>query len=105
VNEYRTPEEQWACEERDAHVTAVLEQAVHDGASCVVAIALGEPRDVVERWVDAFWDGLRDGLRDDETDHPSLRMGEDRLIAISILLADRMQAEADKLLHVEDGPR
>jgi hypothetical protein len=105
MNDYRTPEQRQASAEQDARVRKVLDQAVRDGASCMVAIKLGEPREVVERWLNASWNGLRDGLRDDAITHLSLRLGEDRLLAIVMLLSDRMQAEADKLLHVEDGPQ
>jgi hypothetical protein len=105
MNDYRTPEQRQAGAEQDARVRKVLDQAVRDGASCMVAIRLGEPRKVVERWNDASWNGLRDGLRDDATTHLSLRLGEDRLHAIVMLLGERMRAEADKLLNVEDGPQ
>lgn len=89
--ELRTPEENRFVDEQDARVRAVLDKAVHDGASYKLALHLGEPVDVVEWWVDAFWDGLRDALCDD-VEHPTLRT-EDRLTAIALLLDERMTAE------------
>jgi hypothetical protein len=97
--EYRTPEEEQAQGQHDARVRAVLDKAVHDGASCMVAMTLGESPEVVERWIDAIWDGLREALSDDR---PSLAGGslrqEDRLAAIVLLLDERMTAEATAVL-------
>lgn len=105
--EYRTPEEAQAQQAREARVRAVLDQAVADGVSCLVAIALGEPAGVVELWIDRFWDGLRDNLSDQ---HPDRILGdgssapeEDRLTAISLLLADRIHAGAEQLLAPDGG--
>jgi hypothetical protein len=96
--EYRTPEEGRASIEQDGRVRAVLDKATHDGASLMVAMRLGEPADVVARWIDAVWNGLRDGLPEGELDHPTLRL-DDRLTAIVMLLEDRMDAESQKVLR------
>jgi len=102
VNEenYRTPDEVRAQHKHDTYVRGVLDQAVRDGASLVVAMLLDEPAEVVERWINALWDGLRDGLADerDRVGHHRLRM-EDRLTAIVLLLHDRIQAEATQVLR------
>ncbi len=95
--EYRTPEEEQAQAEHDARVRAVLDKAVHDGASLKVAMILGESPEVVERWVCTLWDGLRDALSDDRPNLGSLRL-EDRLTAIVLLLDDRVTAEAIDIL-------
>lgn len=85
--EYRTPEEDRAQAAEDARIRAVLEDAVLDGASCLAAMALDEPADVVERWVDAVWDQLRAALTP-----------EDRLRAIVLLLDERARTAAVDLL-------
>jgi hypothetical protein len=77
-------------DEQDARIRAVLDQAVHDGASYQLAVHLGE-LDAAGYWLDAVWNGLRDGLRDDG-EHPTLHV-EDRLTAIVLLLDERMSAE------------
>lgn len=98
MTEYRTPEEDQAQREHVARVEQVLEQVVRNGVSLKVAMALGEPREVVERWVDAAWNGLRDGLSDYRAGgHPGLVM-EDRLTAIMLLLDDRMTSEAQAVV-------
>lgn len=103
MTEYRTPDEQQATDEQDARIRAVLDKAVHDGASCVIAMDLGEDPEVVEHWVDAYWNGLRDGLSGD-ADHPGLR-SEDALAAIDLLLEAHMRDEADKVLRAVRGDR
>lgn len=104
MTEYRRPDEEQAQTEHDAQVRQVLERAVHDGASLLVAMDLGEPTDVVECWVNALWNGLRDNLSDDRPDRAGLKT-EDRLLAIAILLQDRMQAEADAVLRAVRDPQ
>jgi hypothetical protein len=101
--EYRTPDEVQFTDDQEARIRAVLDQAVHDGASCKLAMMFGDEPDVVERWVDAVWNGLRDGLADDQ-DHPTLR-AEDRLAAIVLLLDQRMDAEVASVLRSVGGPR
>jgi hypothetical protein len=96
--EYRNPEEERATEEHNSYVEKVLDQAVKDGSSLVVAMRLGEPEEVVERWTNALWDGLRDNLRDDRRPIAGI-LREDRLAAIVVLLTDRMHEEADKVLR------
>jgi len=98
MTEYRTPDEDRAQKEHDARVKAVLDKAVHDGASCKVAMTLGEPPEVVERWVNTIWDGLRDALSDDRPDLAGSLRQEDRLTAITLLLDERMTAEHDAIL-------
>jgi hypothetical protein len=97
VSEYRTPEEDQATAAQEVRVRLVLDRAVQDGASCIVAILLGEPADVVERWTNAIWDGLREGLSD-ANPHRGTLMIEDRLAAIVLLLEDRMNREAHKVI-------
>lgn len=94
--EYRTPDEEQAAIEQSRRVRAVLEQAVHDGASCMAAMDLGEPQDVVELWIDRVWDGLREGLVDEPTGG---NCNGDRLAAIVLLLQTRMRAGADMALR------
>lgn len=103
MNEYREPEEWQAQDEHEAGVRAVLDKAVHDGASLLVAMELDEPADVVEGWVDALWNGLRDNLSDDGEERAGLHM-EDRLTAIAMLLHDRMDDEAAELLRAVEEP-
>jgi hypothetical protein len=101
VSDYRKPGEQRASDRQDARIRKVLDQAVHDGASCKAAMMLGESPDVVEQWVNKIWNGLRDGLAG-ESEHPELR-AEDTLAAIIGLLEERMSAEAQALIDpVED---
>lgn len=90
--EYRTPDEEQAQEQHEVRVHAVLDQAVRDGASLVAAMALDEPADVVELWIDRLWDGLRDNLVDGRPDRCGMRQ-DDRLKAIVLLLTDRMRDE------------
>jgi hypothetical protein len=94
---YRRPDEEQAQSQHEAEVREVLDQAVHDGASCMTAMLLGEPADVVNRWSDAVWDGLRDNLSDDRPSRAGQKI-EDRLTAIVMLLTDRMRAEAAEIL-------
>lgn len=49
--------------------------------------------DVVERWTNRLWDGLRDNLLDDRPDEAGIRV-DDRLAAIVLLLEQRMSDEA-----------
>lgn len=100
VEDYRSREEIDAQESDSGRIRAVLEQAVTDGASLLVAIELGEPAAVIELWTDRLWDGLRDNLSDDR---PRLEQcpgmpREDRLTAITLLLQDRMSARAERTL-------
>jgi hypothetical protein len=97
MTKYRRPEEDQAQDEHEAELRAVLDQAVHDGASLVVSMTLGEPPEVVERWVNAFWNGLRDNLSDDRPARAGLKQ-EDRLGAIALLLKHRVQEEVDAVL-------
>jgi hypothetical protein len=94
--DHRTPDENMAEAAHRARVQLVLDQAVVDGTSLLTAITLGEPADVIERWVNTLWDGLRDGLSDDHPDDPDslLRAAEDRLLAIVLLLEPVIQAKA-----------
>jgi len=99
MTEYRTPEEDRAQQEHDARVRAVLDKAVRDAAFCKVAITLGESPEVVERWVNILWDGLRDALSDDRPNIAGGRLRqEDRLAAIVLLLDERVTAEATTIL-------
>lgn len=101
---YRTPDEKRAWAAHEQRVQAVLDQAVADGVSCLVAIELGESAAVVEQWTNRYWDGLRNQLSDN---HPIVNIGghlvptEDRLCAINLLLADRIQREADRATTVD----
>lgn len=87
MTQYRTPDEQRAEYEQEARIRTVLDKAVDDGAWLLVAMYLEEPADVVERWVDTFWDGMRDALDP-----------EDRLYAIEMLLLGRVNAEAQRVM-------
>lgn len=98
MNEYRTPEEEQQQTEDYARIRAILDQVVHAGASCKVAMVLGESPEVVERWVNVVWDGMRDNLTD-RRDGPGTLTGEDRLTAILMLLEDRMTDEAVSILR------
>lgn len=97
VDDYRTPDEQQATADHNAHVQKVLDQALSDGVSCRLAILMGAPAEVVEHWTDAIWDGLREGLSDDRPDRAGL-VQEDRLCAIVLLLEDRMDEQAQAIL-------
>lgn len=101
---YRRPDEELAQSQHEAEVREVLDQAVHDGASCLTAMLLGEPVEVVNRWSDAVWNGLRDNLSDDRPGRAGLKM-EDRLTAIVMLLQDRMRAEAASVLAAVKDPQ
>lgn len=101
MSEYRTPEENVAETLYRARVQVVLDRAVQDGASVIIAQRLGEPADVVERWVNRVWDGLRDNLRDDRPRQvvgDRSRRYEDRLTAIVILLEQRALSKADEIM-------
>jgi hypothetical protein len=98
VTAYREPEEELAQDELQARVRTVLDQAVRDCAFCLVAQELDEPAEVVERWVNALWNRLRDNLRDARPAVAGMCM-DDRLTAIVLLLEDRMHAEARDLLR------
>jgi hypothetical protein len=88
----RTPEEDRANDAARAAVAKVLEQAHRDLVSWNVAEALDEPPTVCEAWLDRLWDGLRDVLD-----------GEQRLLAIVLLLEPRAIAEADRILAKVGG--
>lgn len=96
--EYRTPEEEQASAEHDARIRKVLDRAIGDGVSCRLAMRMGEPPEVVERWVNTLWNGLRESLSDDRPDVAGLKQ-EDRLAAIVMLLRDRMDEEARAILQ------
>jgi hypothetical protein len=89
VPEYRNPEEQRQSALRRARVQAAVDRAVANSTSLLAAMALGEPPEVVERWINALWDGLRDDLDP-----------EDRLQAIVLLIESRSQAAAAKVIEV-----
>jgi hypothetical protein len=97
VSEYRTPEEDQARAAQEVRVRLVLDQAIQNGVSCKVAMMLDEPADVVERWTNTIWNTLRDGLSDANPRRGTL-MIEDRLAAIVLLLEDRMDREAHKVV-------
>lgn len=103
MSHYRRPDEWQAQSQHEARVRAVLDQAVHDGASLLAAMDLGEEATVVERWVNALWNGLRAGLSDERPGRAGLHM-EDRLTAIVMLLHARMDDEADELLRAVEEP-
>jgi hypothetical protein len=103
MNPYRRPDEWQSQHDHDARIRAVLDQAVADGASLLAAMDLGEEATVVERWVNALWNGLRDGLSDERQEVAGL-LQEDRLAAIAMLLHDRMNAEAAELLDAVEDP-
>jgi hypothetical protein len=103
MNEYRRPDEWQAQTDHEDRVRAVLDRAVHDGASLLAAMDLGEEATVVESWVNALWNGLRDNLSDERQEVAGL-LQEDRLTAIGMLLYDRMNAEADELLDAVHNP-
>lgn len=98
--EYRTPEEDRAQDELNARIELILDQAVRDGASYMVAAELGEPENVVELWIDRIWNGLRDGLSDRHPQQAGMRLkpDEDRLAAIVFLLQERMTEESQRIL-------
>lgn len=94
MSDYREPEEWQATYTEDARIEAVLDQAVRDGVSLRMAMRLREPAEVVERWVDALWDGLRGNLIDDRPDDGTGMYRDDRLRAIILLLTDRIDRDA-----------
>jgi hypothetical protein len=97
VSEYRTPEEDQARAAQEVRVRLVLDQAIQNGVSCKVAMMLDEPADVVEQWTNTIWNTLREGLSDANPRRGTL-MIEDRLAAIVLLLEDRMDREAHKVV-------
>lgn len=106
MNEYRSPEENQLQDEDHERISAVLDQAVTDGASLFAAMKLEESQDVIELWVDRMWNGLRDGLVDGRERWPEAPLvpREDRLSAIVMLLEDRMWAESRKVLAAGGAP-
>lgn len=103
MSEYRTPDEDLVKARHEARVTTVLETAVHNAAMLKAAIAMAEPAEVVELWVDRFWNELRDNLSDERPDDGGMRI-EDRLCAISLLLADRIAEAADDIMRTIHSP-
>lgn len=99
MSDYRTPEEWQAAHDDDARIQAVLDQAVADGVSLMLAMHLREPEEVVDLWVDALWDGLRDNLQDDRPDDEYGLRRDDRLRAIILLLHDRIDRQAREQLE------
>jgi hypothetical protein len=98
-HEYRTPDEESAQLAHRARVSEVLAQALADATSLFTAMGLDEPPDVVELWVNRLWDGLRDGLRDDRVqDPPTTINGEDRLLAVVMLIENRARDAARALV-------
>lgn len=103
MTEYRTPKEDRDQLKHEARVRAVLDQAVRDGASLMAAMDLDEPPQVVERWINAVWNGLRKSLSDNHPGQAGARQ-EDRLMAIVVLLSERMSDEADAIMRgLRDG--
>lgn len=96
--EYRRPEEEQIKHEHDAYVQKILDQALRDGTSLMVAMRLGEPAQVVEHWINTLWDGLRDNLTDDRPDRGGLKQ-EDRLKAIVLLLQPQVAEAAQAILQ------
>lgn len=70
----------------DARIRAVLDVAVTNCAFYVHAASTSEDPELVETWCDAYWDHLAASLSSD-----------DRLGAISLLLSDRVYAQAQQL--------
>lgn len=106
MSAYRTPDEDRAQTEHESRVQAVLDQATKDGTMLYAAMLLGEDQDVVEKWTDRLWDGLRDGLSDfhePEIIDGSRHDQEDRLTAIVMLLTPRISVAANLVVDVEDG--
>lgn len=100
MSEYRTPDEDRAQIENENRINAVLDEAVRNGAMLRAAMLLGEPQPVVEKWVDALWDGLRDGLSDERPDFGEHRLViEDRLKAIVMLLTDRIEEAGTRIVR------
>lgn len=102
MSEYRTPEEDVAQEDQRARVRRVVDQAIRDASSLLVAMDLGEPQDVIEMWNNRTWNGLRDGLSDSHPqreDCPDLLPDEDRLAAIVMLLEPRAVRLAERVLR------
>jgi hypothetical protein len=101
VTDYRSPEEDALQSEQRARIEASLDRAVQHGASCIIAIELGEDPAVVETWIDNVWNTLRGELLDDQPDvhHADLSIRvDDRLAAIIMLLEPRMNEQARQLL-------
>lgn len=98
MSDYRTPEEEQASAAHNARVQAALDQIVKDGISLTVAMQLGEPADVVEEWINRFWNGMRDNLSDDRPDIAGMCQ-EDRLAAIHLLLWPRISAGAEQVMR------
>src|SRR4051812_40769188 len=105
MSEYRDPDEDVAQAAHEQRVQAVLDEAVRHGAMLQAAIVLGEPPDVVELWIDKFWNGLRDNLSDNRPDYGPRRLRqEDRLAAIKLLLVDRIAVAAEEILGTAVEP-
>lgn len=105
MSEYREPEEDIAQAAQERRVQAVLDEAVRHGAMLKAAIMLREPTEVVERWIDMFWNGLRENLSDQRPDFGTKRMRiEDRLTAISLLLTDQIDRSVAEILRSTDAP-
>jgi hypothetical protein len=100
--EYRTPREEQVQYAHQLRVKAVLDQAVSDATSCRLAIRMGEPPEVVERWVDAIWDGLRDGLSDTRQPAEGITQ-EDRLLAIVMFIGHKADDEALRILDAMEA--
>jgi hypothetical protein len=100
---YRTEAEIQASTAQEARVSAVLAQAVQDAVSGVLAVRLGESQAVVEHWVDAAWEGLRNGLPANNSSHPALCV-DDRLAAVMLLLGDRINAGVELAMSVFQEP-
>lgn len=96
MTEYRTSAEEQAQDAQDVHVRLVLDRAVQDAVSCNVAMMLGEPPEVVDRWVDTVWDNARCGLVDGYQ-AAGLRM-DDRLRAVFMLLQPQIDAEVNRIM-------
>jgi hypothetical protein len=103
---YRTPDEKLLQEMHRARVRTVLDAARADAASIVAAMVLGESTAVVNAWVDRLWNGLRDNLSDNHPADPlsTLRVTEDRLLAIVMLLEDQARATARALVAEHNYP-
>lgn len=73
-------------------IAPILDRALADMTSCLAAMDLVEPDEVVEEWVDRVWNNLRRSLSP-----------EDRLRAIVFLLTEAARQNAATLLrpHLE----